>query len=156
MKRMTIRIALGGLIASLLVMAGFHGRRSGIVSIVHAQNNSQGGCTNASLNGTYGFYRTGTTSQGPLAALGIVTYDGNGVASGHQTISRNGVFQDVASQGLYHVNPDCTGTLLSSDGVTVIGLLVVVDHGKEVFILSMTPGNAVYGVEQKLGEPNDQ
>jgi len=152
MKRMTIWIRLGGLIVSLLlVVAAFHGRWSGIVPEVYAQNdNSQGGCTNASLNGTYGFYRTGTTSQGPLAALGTITYDGNGVASGHQTISRNGVFQNVASQGFYQVNLDCTGTLLSNDDITVIGLFVIVDQGKEVLILSTTPGNAVYGVERKL------
>src|SRR5205809_614348 len=50
-------------------------------------------CSNASLKGSFGFYRAGSTSAGPLAALGILHFDGKGSVSGSQNISRNGAFQ---------------------------------------------------------------
>ena len=66
-------IALVGLMATLLVgVSVFQGHPSGIVAQVHAQeNDEQKGCSNATLSGTYGFYRTGTSSVGPLAAVGL-------------------------------------------------------------------------------------
>ena len=78
------------------------------------------GCSNASLKGSFGFYRTGSTSTGPLAALGILQFDGKGSVSGSQSISRNGVFQfdSVISPAPYIVNEDCTGKLVAPDGTT--------------------------------------
>ncbi len=120
MKRTVSRIALSGLMVTLLLAATvFQGRRSGIVPKVHAQDDeADRGCTNASLNGSYGFYRTGTTSAGPTTAVGFVTYDGNGFGSGPQTIRRNGVttsdlFTDPPVGGPYEVDPDCAGRLLA-------------------------------------------
>ena len=55
----------------------------------HADDQHQKACSNKTLNGSYGFYRNGTTSTGPLAALGILFFDGNGSVSGSQNISRN-------------------------------------------------------------------
>ena len=59
---------------------------------VHADDRHERACSNKTLNGSYGSYRTGTTSTGPLAAQGILFFDGNGTVSGSQSISRNGVF----------------------------------------------------------------
>ena len=157
MKRTVNLIALAGLMATLLVgVSVFQGRPSGIVAQVHAQDNDeQNGCSNATLNGTYGFYRTGTTSVGPLAAVGLITFDGTGAHSpGRQTIRRNGVtvqdlFADPPVDGPYEVDPDCAGRFLSFDG-TVAGHFVVVDGGKEIFNISLRPGNSVTGVFRKI------
>jgi hypothetical protein len=85
MKRMTIRVVLIAWVAGLLVVISpFRGRQLDIVPRVHAQE----GCSVATLQGAYGFYRTGTTPVGPLAAVGIATFDGQGNTSARQTITR--------------------------------------------------------------------
>jgi hypothetical protein len=161
MKRLVSSIALGGLVATLLGVSVFQGHQSGIVAQVHAQeNDEQKGCSNVTLNGTYGFYRTGTTSVGPLAAVGLVTFDGTGAHSpARQTIRRNGVavrdlFADPALDGPYEVDPDCAGRFLNFDG-SVAGHFVVVDGGKEIFNISLTPGNSVTGVFRKINSRRD-
>src|SRR5437660_4992648 len=142
MKRAMTWLALGGLAAGVWL----------VVPKARAQENGQGrtSCTNASLKGAYGFYRTGTTSVGPLAAIGIATFDGAGSSTAHQTIRRNGtstsdLFTSPPITGSYEVERDCTGRFLMPDG-TVAGHFVVIDGGKEIFNLSLSAGNSVYGV----------
>ena len=157
MKRLVSSIALGGWVATLLLgVPVFQGHPSGIVAQVHAQEtDGQESCSNATLNGTYGFYRTGTTSVGPLAAVGLITFDGTGGHSpARQTIRRNGVtvrdlFADPALDGPYEVDPDCAGRFLNFDG-SVAGHFMVVDGGKEIFNISLTPGNSVIGVFKRI------
>lgn len=113
------------------------------------------GCTDRTLKGTYGFFRSGTTSQGPLAAVGIATYDGNGFSHAVQTISRNGVFtENVVVDAPYRVNADCTAELLTLDG-RVTGRFAIVDSGREYYLLSMSPGNAVVGTAKRTGRVDE-
>ena len=113
-------------------------------------------CSNASLIGSYGFYRTGSTPVGPLAALGSLRFDGAGSVTGSQSISRNGAFQfDVPVIGLYVINADCTGKFLGPDGVTEIARVVVTDRGNGIYIFSESAGNAVYGVGRRISAPED-
>ena len=160
MKRTVNLIALAGLMATLLVgVSVFQGHPSRIVAQVHAQEQENDGhesCSNATLSGTYGFYRTGPGSVGPVAAVGLVTFDGTGAhGSARQTIRKNGVtvvdnlFTGAPSDGPYEVNPNCAGRFLNFDG-TVAGHFVVVDGGKEIFNISLTPGNNVIGVFRKI------
>ena len=93
MKRWKFSLAMVGLATSL------------VLARVHADNHHERACSDKTLNGSYGFYRTGTTSTGPLAAVGIFSFDGNGNVSGSQSISRNGVFTfDVPILGPYEVS----------------------------------------------------
>lgn len=162
MKRTISFIALAGLIAALLVgLSLFQRHQPGIVPTAHAQEtDAHESCSNATLNGTYGFYRTGTTGAGPLAAVGLITFDGTGAHSpARQTIRRNGVtvrdlFADPALDGPYEVDPDCAGRFLNSDG-SVAGHFVVADGGKEIFNISLTPGNTVIGVFRKMSSHRD-
>jgi len=162
MKRTVSLIALAGLMATLLVgLSLFQGHQPSIVPKVHAQEtDGHESCSNATLNGTYGFYRTGTTSVGPLAAVGLGTFDGTGAHSpARQTIRKNGVttrdlFADPAVDGPYEVDPDCAGRFLNFDG-SVAGHFVVVDGGKEIFAISLTPGNSVIGVFRKINSHRD-
>jgi hypothetical protein len=152
MKRVFASIVHGGIIATL-IFAGIvsRGGRPSLVSKVHAQE----GCSVATLHGAYGFYRTGTTSVGPLAAVGIATFDGTGaISTARQTIRKNGVttsdlFTTPAGVGPYQVDPDCGLRLLNPDG-SVLGHGVVVSGGKELFILSLSDANSVYGVMKKI------
>ena len=115
------------------------------------------GCSNASLNGSFGFYRTGSTSAGPLAALGILQFDGKGSVSGSQSISRNGAFQldIVIAPAPYIVNEDCTGKFVAPDGTTEIARIVVTDRGAGLYLFSESAGNAVYGVGRKIDESDE-
>ena len=103
------------------------------------------GCTNASLNGQYGFQRNGQTGAGaPLLALGIAIFDGNGHGRAQQTIDRSGVIGPTGAfqEGMYALNPDCTGTLSDVAG-NPMSPLVVVHGGDEALGMSLTTGNNV-------------
>jgi len=130
-----------------------------LFSILHVQGSHAVDkvCSNDTLNGSYGFYRTGVTSLGQLAAVGFITFDGNGNHSGTQTQTKDGgkTFTDVTDPGgKYEVDSDCTGSLLDgSTPGTVLARLVVVDGGAGVYMLSVSNpgnGNAVYVVARKI------
>src|SRR6267143_1774683 len=161
MERLVASIAASGLVASLCVWV-LPGGGLGTISKVHAQEKERqkdkenGSCSVATLNGTYGFFRTGIVPAGPVVGVGISTRDGNGHATARLTIRRNGVttsdlFTTPATQGTYEVDPDCTGRELNPDGSVFIHF-VVVDGGSEFFILSLTDANTVYGVMKKIDE----
>jgi hypothetical protein len=153
MKRIITSMVLGGIVTSIIFTSiASHPSTSGLVSRVHAE--ARGACSVASLNGAYGFYRTGTTPAGALAAVGIATFDGKGGGTARQTIRKNGVttadlFTDPPSSGPYEVDPDCGARFLNPDG-SAFAHVVVVDGGKELFILSLSDSNTVYGVMKKI------
>jgi hypothetical protein len=107
------------------------------------------GCSVATLNGLYGFYREGTTPDGPLAAVGTVNFDGKGNVTVRQRVSRNGHHNFATFNLTIKVAPDCTFANFTEDG----GQLtrgVIVDNGNRFFLLSMTQGNTVYQVAEKI------
>ena len=126
------------------------------IAVVHADDQHERACSNKTLNGSYGNHRTGTTSTGPLAAVGILFFDGNGTVFGSQSISRNGVFTfDVPiPPSPYEVAADCTAKFLTDTGDEV-ARVVIVDGGNEFYQLSETLGNAVYGVGKKIHPDDD-
>jgi hypothetical protein len=113
-----------------------------------ADDHAQEGCSNATLSGSYGFYRTGFTPDGPLSAVGIVFYDGNGHSKVRQRISRNGHIQHVTSSYEYKVAPDCT-TKTFLDGEEIANG-VISNNGNKVFFVGVTEGNTIYGVVEKI------
>ena len=151
MKRIVSFVVLVGVATLVFAGGASHPGRSILVRKVHAQE----GCSVATLNGAYGFYRTGTTPGGPLVAVGIAMFDGTGaVATARQTIRKNGIttqdlFTGPTIAGPYEVDPDCAGRFLQPDG-SVFAHVVVVNHGKEIFGLSLSTGNSVYGVWKKI------
>jgi hypothetical protein len=97
------------------------------------------GCTNASLTGTYGFQRMGQNPQGPVTALGIGTFDGQGSDVASQTTSRSGVFSDQQPfVSFYTVNPDCTGTAILNG--SAFAYFVIVHGGSEVLGVALNQG----------------
>ena len=122
---------------------------------VHAQDRGMGnGCSNATLRGDYGFTITGTRPTGPPPApieqfvgLAIARFDGHGgltqdVGSSHGSI--RGDSPNDTGSGTYSLNADCSGTMtLNLTGQTpAVSLriwMVVVDRGREVRLVVMTP-----------------
>jgi hypothetical protein len=145
MKLRSISLEMVGLVSAVLL---------GIAPVTHADDRDAGkACSNATLNGSYGFYRTGTTPTGPLASIGILFFDGNGNATATQSTSRNGVFTfDVVVPGTYEVAEDCTGKEFTPNGVE-FARIVIVGGGKGFYLFSETAGNTVYGVGRKIHKP---
>jgi hypothetical protein len=149
MEPRTISIAAialaSGLLFSISQIAGVDGN-----------DRHKGGCSNKTLKGSYGSYRTGNGSMGPAAGVGRITFDGNGNSSGLQNISRNGTFIfDNPTLGTYEVDEDCTGRFIDTMG-NEVSRIVVVDDGKEFYGLSLTAGTAIYGVWKKIHNHHDR
>lgn len=156
MKRLSLWIALTGLIASILLgVSILPGERSQAIGKVYAQESVLNpACSLTTLKGTYGFFRTGTVPAGPLAAVGVATFDGNGSSTARQTIRKSGIttsdlFADPPLVSLYQVDRDCTGEFLTPDG-SVFAHIVIVDAGKELFGISLSDENTVTGVWKKM------
>lgn len=111
-------------------------------------------CSSGTVQGTYGFYRTGTTSDGPLAAVGIAKFDGHGQGGARQTVARNGVLTqslfDPYGSFTYRIRRDCTGRFLFADSNEEFAHFVATQDGKEIFIISLTDGNSVTGVMHRI------
>jgi len=99
-------------------------------------------CSNASLQGSFGFSATGTLLAlpppfaGPFAEIGRQTFDGNGNTDATATLSANGnIVKGVTVQGTYVVNPDCTGSMtiyILPFGTTADLDFVIDDDGEEL------------------------
>ena len=104
-------------------------------------------CSNASLQGAYGFRQNGTIfAEGLVGGVGIFVFDGNG------NLSLSGTFVNqtlgvhhVDATGTYTVNSDCTGS--AEAGGTVD--FVIVAGGNEVFVIATRPDRVVTWVIKK-------
>src|SRR5262245_17714294 len=117
------------------------------------------GCSNASLQGSFGFTATGTLLAlpppfaGPFAEIGRQTFDGRGNTEATATLSANGnIVKEVTAQGTYVVNPDCTGSLtifILPFAATADLDFVVDDDGEELRTISTTAGSIETRVYRK-------
>jgi hypothetical protein len=144
------------------------------------QGHSPFACTSFDLQGRYGFYKIGATDvkqpgfpvANPLAAVGIIYFDGKGGGSSYFRQTREGVFRppvpalispdpttqitanaDVFS---YSVSADCTFLLYSQSGTGASAVTtysaqgVILGTGEEFYMMSMAPsGNAVVVVAKR-------
>jgi hypothetical protein len=106
--------------------------------------------------GAYGFMAsatyTGANNSGPVALVGVITFDGAGNLTGSETVVQpdtnpNGTTvqsQRVPFAGTYTINSDGTGTLMiqipGSSQPTIPASLVVTDGGSG-FMFVPTGGN---------------
>ena len=113
----------------------------------------EGGCSNASVAGKWGFTTNGTVvGIGPRDSLGIFTLDGAGkLVNGKATASLNGSITEETFSGTYMVNPDCTGKLsivisdLSGNKILTATLDLVFDNNvrelRALFTSAVLPNN---------------
>jgi hypothetical protein len=114
-----------------------------------AQADEHRECSNASLQGSFGFTSTGTLLAlppplaGPFGEIGRQTFDGQGNTEATATLSANGNINRVTIQGTYVVNPDCTGSMtlfISPLGVTAHLDFVIDDDGAELRAIATGAG----------------
>jgi hypothetical protein len=111
------------------------------------------GCTEASLEGSYGRLSTGTRFdlEGALAVNhGTVVFDGKGHYSlPTDTVTINGVVTRYTDRrGTYRVNENCSGTIYNQDGAELLDM-VIVDGAREIFYVSVEGDRSVTGVGKK-------
>lgn len=117
-------------------------------------------CSNATLNGTYGLYATGTViGVGPVGLVGVLTYDGKGAFSGTVFQKVNGSLVQFTLTGTYTVDSNCVSsdTSLTSTGQSATHTVVIVDNGNEFYSLNTTasPGNVIVGIGKRQFSEDD-
>ncbi|MDQ2975661.1 MAG: hypothetical protein M3R69_09665 [Acidobacteriota bacterium] len=113
-------------------------------------------CSTRTLKGAYGIKFDGQKiNTGPFVSVARITFDGAGQFSTNETGRFNGNPIQRAFTGPYTVNDDCTGFLDFSSDITnpphhAHGDFVIVDEGKQFFIVDNEEGWAASGVGRKL------
>jgi hypothetical protein len=105
---------------------------------------------NATLHGPYIVFGTGTiVGVGPVTAVGVETWDGQGNTVATYTASVNGnVYPGITVTGTYSVNPDCTGSNAESDGSHYN--IVVSPDGNSTTWIQTDAGTVISGTETRL------
>ena len=123
-----------------------------------AQAGEHRGCSDASLQGSFGFTSTGTLLAvpppfaGPFAEIGRQTFDGRGNTDATATLSANGNIVRVTVQGTYLVNSDCTGSMtiyILPFGTTATLDFVIDDDGAELRAIVTEAGSIESRVYRK-------
>jgi hypothetical protein len=144
MKHSVMAVALP---VALLVLSGS----------LQAKAQDDQSCSDASLEGGYGFQVSGTV-PGVLAigAVARVMFDGQGHFTQTDTLQILATGQppvfvaDRPGSGTYTIEADCTGTYtLNAGGQTHHSRLVLVNHGKKVLEMGSDPGVIISGVGEK-------
>lgn len=108
------------------------------------------GCADGTLNGKYGFEYTAFAVPGTAvlatknsihsAAVGALTFDGNGNLSAGYTLSRGGDISTATSDiGTYTVNADCTGSFTDTTAAIHFNM-VIIGGGTEFFAAQTDAG----------------
>lgn len=114
---------------------------------VHAQ----GGCSVATLTGTYAFKDPGFVAPGhsvtgaevPFAAMGVEAFDGAGNVSASYTLVINGAISTgLTGSGTYTVNSDCTGSVsfTTGDAAGLTFNIAIIGGGTEAFGIHTSSG----------------
>jgi hypothetical protein len=112
-------------------------------------------CSKSTVRGAYGSVLTGSIpGVGPFATVAVVTFDGNGGWSYTESGSFNGnPIPKQTRTGSYTVAANCSGSSSDSGGATQD--FVIVDGGKEIFMVGTSPG-AVFTVSLKKLASSDE
>jgi hypothetical protein len=108
---------------------------------------------NATLRGTYMSHGSGTiVGLGPIAAVGLLIYDGKGNLVNPFTASANGNVGSATTYGTYTVNSDCTGTVRL--GGSNYNFVVDAD-GSKVFWIETDAGTVFSGSAFRFGHSRE-
>ena len=142
-------------VAILMVGTQFRDTRARLVPVVQAQS----GCSNGSLQGSYGFQIKGTiVGFGPIGGVARLTFDGAGyfTQTDNVTVSGFPIVPNRPGSGTYDVNADCTGMQTLNSGDQVIHTkFVIAENGKEVFDVVTDPNLVITGVGKAISSVDD-
>jgi hypothetical protein len=109
-------------------------------------------CATAILSGTYALTLEGQTvsgsAAGPYAAVGVLTFDGQGGLALVGTQSYNGTIVSPSNFiGRYSLGDDCAGSALLNTGARFD--LVADNGGRQINLLQTNPGGVITGIARK-------
>lgn len=111
-------------------------------------------CSSATLNGDYGFMIAGKnlTSAVDFAFVGRFAADGAEAFHGDGVATVSGKIQRLNFTGKFAVNAGCQGTASLSfrPGLVITLEFVVVDDGREVFVLVADQGTVEFGTIKRI------
>jgi hypothetical protein len=113
-------------------------------------------CSQASLNGVYGYIFSGPfVGVGPVGAVGLMTFDGTGSLTAQDTFKINSDIGHRTGAGSYTVNPSCTGSAtLDGDfaGFAFDFMIIPGSGGSEFSFLVTNQGAVQSGVAAKTDD----
>lgn len=121
-------------------------------------------CTDGNLHGRYGYIVSGWapapppgTGLVPVAAVGILTFDGEGsILNAQDTSNNNGAFsRHTTGAGTYTVNPNCTGSAtVAGDfaGFTFDFMIIPDTGGGEFSFIVTNSGTIETGDAQRISD----
>jgi hypothetical protein len=118
----------------------------------------QPSCSNATLNGSFGYTNTGTIlagpDAGPFGGVGRQTFDGKGNTEATATVSVNGNISHATIKGTYVVKSNCTGSMMlpvlaGTETFTNHVDFVIVQSGAEFRAINADPGIVLTTVANK-------
>ena len=111
-------------------------------------------CTDENLQGRYGYIVTGSVvGLGPVAAVGIATFDGEGILNAQDTANNSGAISRRTGVGSYFVNPNCTGSAtVAGDfaGLTFDFMIIPGTDGSEFSLIVTNSGTVETGDGQRI------
>ena len=121
----------------------------------NAQTAASRKCALKTVKGAYGIKFDGQKiGTGPLASVSRIVFDGEGTFTTTETGTFNGNPLQRTFTGPYTVNDDCTGFLDFSSNLTgphpVHGDFVIVDEGREFFLVDSSNGWSASGIGKKI------
>lgn len=163
MKRTLIALLVVGILGSLVALTPAGKKTVSFVPVAHAQDQN-GGCSLASLSGSYAVDRQGTVvaqlpglpaPPAPLGEVAVAHVNGAGSFFGSATVNIGGVVLNAPFTGTYTVQSDCTGTVtvnVPSVGLTIHEAIVVIGGGQRFVGTETDAFQVVQASEQKLGD----
>jgi hypothetical protein len=113
-------------------------------------------CTAATLRGPYGYFFNGSVAGGgPVAAVGLVKFDGLGVVSAKDTLNTSGTIGRRTGNGSYQINSNCTGSasLTADAGPFSFDFMVIPGSSGSEFSMIVTNAGALQtGEAIRIGE----
>lgn len=126
---------------------------------------ADGGCSLASLHGTYAVSRQGTLvasvlglpAPAPWGEVALATFDGAGAFTFTANVNIGGVAISGGGTGTYTVNSNCTGTITVHPDppfdTIVVTEAIIVSHGGQQYVATDTDS---FTVVQGRGEKLDR
>lgn len=111
-------------------------------------------CTDENLQGRYGYIVSGwLVGLVPVASVGVVTFDGEGILNAQDTANDRGMISRRAGVGSYSVNPNCTGSAtVAGDfaGLTFDFMIIPGTNGSEFSLIVTNSGAIETGAAQRI------
>jgi len=109
-----------------------------LILVTSAKAKPRHECTQDDLEGAYGYVVTGPlVGVGPVASVGLATFDGVGGLRAKDTVSTNGSIVRRTGRGSYMVNANCTGSAKIGDDF-MFDFMIIPDSGGREFSFTVT------------------